>query len=73
MRQSLRAQRAYELRGELGLERRRPRGPVALVQRHREPSLPHLDTVAHGTQEGRVAAGALRQPLEPYKDRKSVV
>ena len=34
--------------------------------RHREPqpALPHLRTVAHGTQEGRVAAGALRQLAE---------
>ena len=48
------------------------RGPVAVVQTctmqrdtvTREPALPHLRTVAHGTQEGRVAAGALRQLAE---------
>ena len=62
--QPLGPQRSYQLCGELGLEWQRLRVPVALVQRHGEPALPGLRTVAHGTQEGGVAARAVRQLAE---------
>ena len=38
----------------------------------REPALPHLRTVAHGTQEGRVAAGALWQLAEDSLGQRRV-
>ena len=64
VRQPLPSQTADKLCGKLGLERCRLRGPVSLVERHSEATLPHLSAVAHGADEGGVAAGSLRELAE---------